>query len=186
MSSVGERIRVILRSMVKSEIKNSVKNSVSCTVLSVSANTTTGLMTCDCQPIDKTAVIEDVQLCANFNDNTTQAGFLLIPSVGSIVAVSFKNNSDAFVSMVSVVDAVYLNGNSFGGLVKVNDLKTQLTTLQNEINSLKTLTHTAIAVYSAAIDSNASAIAFAAATLPQISLTTIENTLVNQGDGNLI
>ena len=131
--SLVQELRDTINNFIDSYLKaNVLKASISCTVKSVSGDSVTGLMTCDCAPIDGTAIIEDVQLCANFNNDTTQAGFLLIPTVGSIVTVSFKSKTDAFVSMVSVVDKIYINGNDYGGLVEVNPLVTKLNNLENK------------------------------------------------------
>jgi len=174
MSAIGEKLRQSIRRIVQDELKkSSVKASIACKVISVSGDPIDGLMTCDCAPIDGSAIIEDVQLCANFNDNTNEAGFLLIPKEGSIVTVSFKNNSDAFVSMVSVVDYVYLNGNKFGGIVRVNDLVTKINIIENSIN--------AISIWAATVTPPL--------VLPEITPTTkteIENTKVLHGDGSLI
>lgn len=135
MASI-EEARSALVTLIKGIIKKNIRTSVPCSVISVSGDPTDGLMTCDCKPLDGSAIIEDVQLCANFTVTTTQAGFLLIPSVDSIVTVSFKTNEDAFVSMVSLVDKIYLNGNDYGGLVEVLPLITKLNNLENLVNKL--------------------------------------------------
>jgi hypothetical protein len=85
--------------------------------------------------------------------------------------------------MVSKVDQIYLAGDANGGLVKVQVLNAALNNLQTEINTLKALTGTAIAVYSGILDSGASAATFNAAVLPQINISQIENTKVQHGNG---
>jgi hypothetical protein len=148
--------------------------SVICTVDSVDLLN----KTCYCLPLNEMADIMDVALIVN-----KKTGFMIVPTVGSLVMVSFQSKSNAFVSMFSEIDEIQLDGVSYGGLVKINDLKTQLNLLQTEINTLKTLVGTAIAVYSAAIDAGVSAATFNAAILPQINLTTLENTKVKHGNG---
>lgn len=134
--------------------------------------------TCYCQPVYGGADIQDVRLIA---DN--QEGFLIIPAINSVVIVSMLNHAVGYVSMFSDLQGIELNGDNYGGLVRVRELETQLNTLQTEINTLKTLVGTAISVYSAAIDGGASASTFNAATLPQINLTQLENTTVKHGNG---
>lgn len=133
--------------------------------------------TCYCQPVFGGADIQDVRLIA---DN--QEGFLIIPAINSLVIVSMLNQAVGYVSMFSNVQEIQLNGDNYGGLVRIRELETQLNTLQTEINTLKTLVGTAIAVYSAAIDGGASASTFNAAQLPQINLTQLENITVKHGN----
>ena len=184
--SLVQELRDTINNFIDSYLKaNVLKASISCTVKSVSGDSVTGLMTCDCAPIDGTAIIEDVQLCANFNNDTTQAGFLLIPTVGSIVTVSFKSKTDAFVSMVSVVDKIYINGNDYGGLVEVNPLVTKLNNLENAVNKL-------IGLYDAHVHTGGT---ISGSTGVPTTLDTdvlidtvradLENTLVVHGEGNL-
>lgn len=134
--------------------------------------------TCTCSPIDGSADLFDVLLNAN-----ASKGFVLVPKDKSIVVVNQISEANAYVSMVSDVDQVYIAGDVNGGLVNVQPLSTALNTLQTEINTLKTLTGTAIAVYSGYLDSGASAATFNAAVLPQIDISQIENTKVKHGNG---
>jgi hypothetical protein len=165
------------------DIKNAIRQiannretvNVVCKVKSVDLTA----KTCRCVPIDGTAELLNVRLIAN-----NETGVLLIPEVNSVVIVSLIVDGAGYVSMFSGVSEVQLNGDNFQGLVKVQDLITQLNTLQTEINTLKTLTFTAISVYSAAIDGGLSANIFNLATLPQISTATLENTTVKHGNGN--
>jgi hypothetical protein len=65
-------------------------------------------------------------------------GFLLIPEVNSIVVVSFLSDDSAYVSLVSKVSEVQLNGKNFDGLVKVQELTDKLNALENKVNDLIT------------------------------------------------
>lgn len=188
MILVGAEIVNFLRNLVKKEVKGIIRNSLPCSVISVSGDPVTGLMTCDCKPLDGSAIIEDVQLCANFTDTTTQAGFLLIPSENSIVTVSFKTNIDAYVSMVSLVDAIYLNGNEYHGLVKIQPLITKLNNLENLVNDLITKfnTHTHVLTLTSGTGTAAPTLTQEPNTLTPTQQGDLENTTVKHGASNLI
>lgn len=105
----------------------SIYESTICTVSNI--NTTT--MTCDCSPIDGSADFLDVLLCVNKKN-----GFVLVPKDGTLVTITQLTESDAFLSMVSEVDSILLNGDTNGGIVKVIDLTTKLNNLENKVNQL--------------------------------------------------
>lgn len=88
-------------------------------------------LTCDCEPLNEGADILNVKLIA---DKTS--GFVVIPTIGSIVYVSFLSPDDGYISMFSHIDMIKLNGNNYGGLVKVDDLVTKLNNLENLVNDL--------------------------------------------------
>jgi hypothetical protein len=134
--------------------------------------------TCTCTPTNGDAEFYDVLLNAD-----AEKGFTLIPANDSVVIVQQTSQATAYVSMVSKVDQVYIAGDANGGLVKVQVLNAALNNLQTEINTLKALTGTAIAVYSGILDSGVSAATFNAAVLPQINISQIENTKVLHGNG---
>jgi hypothetical protein len=87
-------------------------------------------LTCTATPIDGTAEFFDVRLNAN-----SQKGFVLIPKNNSIIIICQTSETSAFVSMVSEVDQIYLNGENNGGLVNVNDLTTKINQLVTQISS---------------------------------------------------
>src|ERR1035437_7576184 len=194
MSALGEKIRIAINNIIDLRLKGSeLKPSISCIVKSVSGDSLTGLMTCDCAPTDGTAIIEDVQLCANFNNDTTQVGFLLIPSVGSIVTVSFKSKTDAFVSMVSIVDKIFLNGNDYGGIVEVIPLVAKINKLESDINSLKAVISTIITtgISSPLTPVTNGTLGASLSSYPIIPLnltlkSELENINVVHGEGNLV
>lgn len=169
-----EAIRQGLRNLILQVLKTTpLRSSKVCEVINVSAGPTDGLMICDCKPIDGTSIIEDVRLCAEYTEASVGAGLILVPKLNSTVIVSFMNDSSAFVSMVSEVDAIYLNGNEFGGLVKINVLLTKINTMELLLN--------AIGVWALTVTPPL--------TLPQIVPTTLpelENTKVAHGGGNIV
>ena len=127
-----EQVRYALKTALKDL---SPKFCKVCTVKNVSADTATGLMICDVVSIEDNTIIEDVRLCADFQQTSTDAGLILVPTLGSIVIVSFLGDAEAYVSMVSVVDKIFLNGNEYGGLVEVINLVTKLNALENTLNA---------------------------------------------------
>lgn len=111
-----------LRSVTK---PNNNGYSKVCTVDSVDLTN----LTCYCVPINNDADIQEVRLMANIDN-----GFLLIPEVDSIVVVSFLSDSSAFISMVSKVSEIQLNGTNYGGLIKIDDLTSSINSMINNIN----------------------------------------------------
>jgi hypothetical protein len=65
--------------------------------------------------------IEGVSLDSQGDKNK---GFFAVPKVGSDVLIGFIDN-EPYVKMYSEVDSVLLKGNTFGGLIKIDDLATQ-------------------------------------------------------------
>lgn len=137
-----------------------------CTVDSVDLTN----LTCYCVPINDDADIQEVRLMANIDN-----GFLLIPEVDSIVVVSFLSDSSAYVSMVSKVSEIQLNGTNYGGLIKIDDLTSSINTMINNIN----IQLTAIAAGIAAGGGS-----YTPTPLTTFNKTTYENTTVKQGNGN--
>ena len=69
------------------------------------------------------------------------SGFVLVPAVGSQVIITFLNRSDAFVSMLSQVDKVFIKSNictfnegNNGGLINIEGLVSELNGLVNELS----------------------------------------------------
>lgn len=168
--SIKEAIRAIVDT-------NKEINCVVCTVDSVDVTK----KTCYCLPIDESkADIVGARLMA---DNKT--GFFLVPKVGSIVIVSYISNELTYVSMFSEVDEIQLNGDNFGGLVKIQELIDKLNNLENAFNQHLALynTHTHAGVTSggsstaipSAVDTNV---------LTPTVKTELENKTVNHGNGS--
>ena len=139
---------------------------------------------------ESSSSITGVNLQSEPND-----GFILIPKVDTEVIVCIMPDNSAYMfkcndvdKIICVIDSTnsYIfdtngfvwNGGTNGGLTNINILKTALNNLQTEINTLKTATATAITVYSGILDSGASAGVFNAIVLPQINITTIEDSKI--------
>jgi len=86
---------------------------------------------CIINPLNGDAEITDVRL--NAEESSTK-GIVIYPKEGSVVMVSMYDNMNGYISMFSEVESVgiqasekiTLNGDSFGGLVKINELVTEL------------------------------------------------------------
>lgn len=99
--------------------------------------------TCSCVAIDGHTeyTLPTVLLMASVDD-----GLLIEPEIGSTVKVIFSQNIEPFVVQYSEIKKITIfastnvqfQDGSFGGLVKVNELKTQLTNLQNTVNGIIT------------------------------------------------
>jgi hypothetical protein len=133
--------------------------------------------TCTCTPINGDAEFYDVLLNAD-----ADKGFTLIPTNGSLVIIQQTSQANAYVTMVSKVDQVYLAGDANGGLVKVQVLNAALNNLQTEINTLKIAITALMAVYTP-IDGGVALSTFTALVLPQINISQIENSKVQHGNG---
>jgi hypothetical protein len=85
--------------------------------------------TCYCIPIDKSGDLQDVRLMAS-----TSVGFWIVPTINSVVLVTMLNNTTGYVAQCSEFDFMYLNGDAYGGLVKVQELTDKLNDLENAFN----------------------------------------------------
>lgn len=98
---------------------------------------------CTCTPLGgKTASsITNVQLMAEVED-----GFLLEPAVGSTVIVCYSKRNVPYIALFSelskvslvTLSGISLQGEQFGGLVKIEALITKLNNLENAYNALNT------------------------------------------------
>ncbi len=110
-------------------VKQSPDRSIVGTVKSV-----TGIL-CDIEPVDDTADLTGIRLCAA--DSTSV--FVLIPVVGSTVYVTMDSDTGGIVTGVSEVDEVYIRGDAHGGLVKVTELVADLNSIKSDINTIKSI-----------------------------------------------
>lgn len=127
-------------------------------------------LTCYCIPLNDDPDILEVRLIAN-NDK----GFLLVPEVDSVVLVSFLNDSVGYVSMVSKVSEIQLNGDNYGGLIKIDDLTSSINTMIGNIN-------TQLTAISAGIIAGGGT--YTPVPLTTFNKTAYENTTVKQGNGS--
>ncbi len=170
--AANDDIREAIKGISKTD---DVLYSIVCTVAFVDEENNT----CDCEPIDETADLLDVKLIAN-----TANGFLIIPTVGSMVIVTMTNKYTGYVSMFSEVAEIQLNGKNFKGLPKIEDLVDKLNNLENAFNQHLTLynAHT-----HAGVTAGSSVTAIPTPdtqTLTPTQISDLENTTVLHGDGN--
>lgn len=151
--------------------------SIPCTVDSVD----TSSKVCYCVPLDGRGDLQDVRLMA---DNTT--GLLIIPKVNSIVLVTMINDTTGYLAMFSEIESIALNGDNYDGLIKVQEL---LTEINNRNTTLKTAITTALTSLDASIVAlggasvSASAFTAATATIVNILNSQVINTTVKHGNG---
>ena len=133
-------------------------------------------MTCTCTPINGDAEFFDVLLNAD-----ADKGFTLIPANNSVVIVQQTSQATAYVSMVSKVDQVYLAGDANGGLVKIDDLKSQYDAM---VAAFKVAIAAGFSALSG-LDGGASLSAFnaSASSVLNLNKTTLQNTKVQHGNG---
>ncbi|MFN7274128.1 MAG: hypothetical protein ACK5VF_03475 [Bacteroidota bacterium] len=169
---MSKELRDSLRTLIK---PNGNAYSKVCTVDSVDLVN----LTCYCIPINDDADITEVRLMANIDN-----GFLLIPEVNSIVVVSFLSDSSAYVSLVSKVSEIQLNGTNYDGLVKVQELTDKLNNLENKLNDL--ITACSSQVVTLAPSGTFPLASFFTSVTPLIPTQQIEieNQKVKQGDGS--
>jgi hypothetical protein len=133
----------------------------------------------DAQPIDETAELKDIRLCAADDPKA----FIIVPAIGSVVYIQLSSPNEGIVVGVSEVDEVMLRGDAEGGLVKVNDLLTKLNNLENKVNTIITIfnahTHPYVNVVTPAVTS-ASSTPVSGTLVPTV-LADIENDKVKHG-----
>jgi hypothetical protein len=169
---MSKDLRDALRSLVK---PNNDGFSKVCTIDSVDLTT----LTCYCVPLNDDADIINVRLMANIDN-----GFLLIPEVNSIVVVSFLSDDSAYVSLVSKVSEVQLNGKNFDGLVKVQELTDKLNALENKVNDLITACSSQIVTLAPSGTFPLASFFTSVTPLVPTQQLEIENTTILQGDGS--
>lgn len=99
----------------------------------------------DAEPIDGTAELKGIRLCAADDPKV----FIVVPKVGSIVYIQLSSTSEGIVVGFSEVDEVMLRGEAYDGLVKVGDLVTRLNLIENNFNLFVTAFNALVTVYSA-------------------------------------
>jgi len=135
-------------------------------------------LTCYCIPINDDADITEVRLMANIDN-----GFLLVPEVDSIVVVSFLSDSSAYVSLVSKVSEIQLNGTNYDGLVKVQELTDKLNNLENKLNDLITACSSQVVTLAPSGTFPLASFFTSVTPLTPTQQTDIENLTVKQGNG---
>ncbi len=151
------------------------ENSFACKV----SNVDTTKYTCDCSPINGDADYLGVKYNAN-----GLKGFVLEPKEDSVVIITVTSETTAYVSMVSEVEQIYLNGDGDGGLIKITDITNELnnryTVLKNIFLAIATAADTGI---SSAGGTPGVVTAYNAiqASLTSLNKTAYENTKIKHG-----
>lgn len=161
-----------IRSLAGTDVEK--QYSFACTV----SNIDTTKFTCDCSPINGDADYIGVKY-----NSDAKKGFVLEPKDGSIVIVTETSNTTAFVSMVSEVGQIYLNGDNEGGLVKVNDLVDRINDIKTVVNDLITKynSHTHILTLSAGTGTAAPTTSTETSTVPNTTVSELENDKIKHG-----
>ena len=145
---------------------------IPCTVDSVDDQA----MTCDCTPIggDADTSLPSVKLNASNTD-----GFVTTPTVDSVVLVGITSRGVAYVCMFSEVESIQFLDGSLGGLIKIDNLKTQWDSNVTAIKAACSAGFTALSY----LDGGASLAAFnaSASTILNLSKTPLENTKFTHG-----
>ena len=160
---MSKDLRDALRSLVKPNNDGFAKV---CTVDSIDLDK----LICYCIPLNGDADLVGVRLMANIDN-----GFLLIPELNSIVFVSFLCDSSAYVSLVSKVSEVQLNGKNFNGLIKIDEQTAKLNQLVNELQAQLVLISNAIVALGGS---------YSAGVISTFNKIDYENTTILQGDGS--
>lgn len=135
-------IKDVIQNFIDSRLMKERYYSVVATVDSVNEN----LKTCDVTLVTGEKV-EGVRLETDLSVNSSgdvvkkdPSGFVLVPASGSQVVITFFNRSDAFISMLSEIEKVYIKSNlttfnagDKGGLINISDLVSSLNGLVNEL-----------------------------------------------------
>lgn len=103
-----------------------------------------GERTCIVSPTDGGPDILDVNFEADSGSSTSK-GFYVVPSVGSLVIVTFLNKEDSFISAWTNIDKVIakqgewvFNDGANGGIAKTPELTDRFNNLENKVNELIT------------------------------------------------
>ena len=155
-----------IKDAIRSVIPDMNNYSVICTVSDINLVK----CVCNCTPKDGGAVLVNVRINASNKD-----GFKLIPKDNTDVVVTLINNTTGYVSMVSEVDEIHLNGVSFGGIVKIVEQTAKLNQLVAELQAQLVLIATGIA---------AGGGSYTPGTLSTFNKTDYENTTIKQGNGS--
>ena len=156
---------------------NAIKRNVAIPVIVGEVTTVNSNFTCDITPVDGGPVYHDIRLKASVDAD--EKGLIIIPSVGaSVILVRIGHDeNNAYVLAASKIDRyfiktesgitleltssgeLHLNGNAFKGVLKHDDVKHALDTLQQSVNLIVGAGQAAFQALSV-LDGGASASAF--------------------------
>ena len=99
--------------------------SIPCKVLEVNGETA------DLAPLNGDANLLAVRLIAG----ASSTPLLITPAVDSVVIATFLSKDTAFISLYSEIETIQLRGDQYGGLIKIDELTTQLGRINTFLNS---------------------------------------------------
>ena len=117
-----------IRRAIKAMFPDKRDNTFIAEVLSVDVNS----RTCDVSNIDNDLDYNNVMLQAY----VSHSGIVVFPKVNSQVLVTMINETLGHVTMYSEVDLITMNGDSYGGIVKADELKIQLDKTNEVVNAI--------------------------------------------------
>lgn len=125
----------------------------------------------------KSANTLTVRLMASADD-----GLLMKPTIGSTIVVMMSEYTAPFVAKYSGVDSITMLGGDLKGLVKVDDLVTQLNNLENDITNLKNaFTTWAVVPSDGGSALKLASASWAASPIINTQASDLENTNITQG-----
>ena len=164
-----------IRRAIKSMFTDNRDNTFIAEVLSVDINS----RTCDVSNIDNDLEYNNVMLQAY----VSHSGIVITPKVNSQVLVTMINDTLGHVTMYSEVDLITMNGDSFGGIVKADTLKTELDKTNAVVNAIYSALTTFVPVPGdGGLALKTLAISSLAGKATGI-YTSIKNDLIKHGDG---
>ncbi len=83
-------------------------------------------------PLNGDANLLDVKLVAG----TSETPLLITPVVDSLVIATFLSKDTAFISLYSEIESVSIRGDQFGGLIKIEELTTNLAKLTARVDGI--------------------------------------------------
>jgi len=164
-----------IKEAIRSVIPDMNNYSVICTVSDIDLVK----CVCNCTPKDGGAVLVNVRINASNKD-----GFKLIPKNNTDVVVTLINNTTGYVSMVSEVDEIHLNGVNYDGLVRVIELTDKLNALENKVNDLITACSSQVVTLAPSGTFPMASFFTSVTPLTPTIQTEIENITVKQGNGS--
>lgn len=101
--------------------------SLPCKVVSIDSDNLAEL-----EPLNGDPNLLAVRLVAGASDNP----LLITPVIGSAVIATFLSRNTAFISLFSEIESVEIRGGDLGGLIKIEELKSELAKLTARVDDI--------------------------------------------------
>ena len=101
--------------------------SLPCKVVSIDSDNLAEL-----EPLNGDPNLLAVRLVAGASDNP----LLITPVIGSAVIATFLSRNTAFISLYSEIESVEIRGGDLGGLIKIEELKSELAKLTARVDDI--------------------------------------------------